>query len=60
MTGASGSTSRRGVDADGNDTLVASPGQLEGAIGVALSLCAAISPTAPDWDRLLLCDCEAV
>jgi hypothetical protein len=30
---------------------------LEGAIGVALSLCSAISPTAPSWDRLLLCEC---
>jgi hypothetical protein len=57
---AGGFTSWRGVDADGNDTLVPSLGLLEGAIGVALSLCAAISPTAPNWDRLLLCDCEAV
>ncbi len=42
----------------GEDSWVPSLGLLEGAIGVALSLCAAISPTAPSWDRLLLCECE--
>lgn len=29
---------------------------LEGAMGVALSLLAAIGPDEPCWDRLLLCD----
>ena len=30
------------------------PGILEGAAGVALALAAAVTPLAPDWDRLLL------
>jgi hypothetical protein len=29
---------------------------LEGAIGIALALVAAASPTEPGWDRLMLCD----
>ncbi|HEV7554812.1 MAG TPA: hypothetical protein VGO00_05105, partial [Kofleriaceae bacterium] len=29
---------------------------LDGACGVALSLLSAVTPTEPEWDRLLLCD----
>jgi lantibiotic biosynthesis protein len=39
------------------DVGVASHGLIEGSIGVALSLIAAITPEAPSWDRILLADC---
>ena len=29
---------------------------VDGAAGVGLGLLAALAPTPPDWDRLLLCD----
>lgn len=55
---AGGFSQFRGVDDAGAERWVPSLGLLEGAIGVALSLCAAITPTAPSWDRLLLCECR--
>lgn len=54
--GAGGFAAWRGVDAEGHDTWVGSLGLLDGAIGVALALGAAITDTAPSWDRLLLCE----
>ncbi len=36
--------------------IVANPGLLEGAAGVALTLLAALADEPPGWDRLLLCD----
>ncbi len=58
VDGAGGFASYRGEDAGGRESYVPSLSLLEGAIGVALSLCSAISPTAPSWDRLLLCECN--
>jgi lantibiotic biosynthesis protein len=39
---------------------VASDSLLEGAIGIALALLAAIHPVEPAWDRMLLCDLPPV
>ncbi len=33
---------------------VTDPGILEGAAGIALALAAAVTPVAPDWDRVML------
>lgn len=32
------------------------PGLVEGAVGIGLTLLAAIEPIEPSWDRMLLCD----
>lgn len=56
LEGVAGFASYRGPNADGIDSFVASHGFLEGAIGVALALAAAVSPSEPGWDRLLLCE----
>jgi len=50
----------RGLDDDGDDRWVASCSLLDGAIGTALALCAAISTHEPSWDRKLLVDCTEV
>lgn len=43
---------------DGGDTYewLAMPGLVEGAVGIGLTLLAAIEPIEPLWDRMLLCD----
>jgi hypothetical protein len=56
---AGGFAAWRGADDDGNESWVGSLGLLDGAIGVALSLCAAVTETAPSWDRLLLCELDS-
>lgn len=42
------------AEGPGDGCRLAEPGFLEGAAGVGLALLAALSPVAPDWDRLLL------
>jgi len=41
-------------DPQGPTVWEASPAFLDGAIGVALALLSAVTPTEPNWDRLLL------
>jgi len=43
-----------GYRSDGQVDMVESPGFLSGAAGIGLTLLAAVSPVAPDWDRVLL------
>jgi len=56
--GVAGFTSRRARDPATDLTPVhtAAPDFLDGAIGVALALLAAVGGDEPGWDRLLLCD----
>jgi hypothetical protein len=44
------------IRSDGPESWLPSATLLDGAIGVALALLAAIQPVEPAWDRLLLCD----
>jgi lantibiotic biosynthesis protein len=56
--GIAGFTARRVRDPDADLTLEyqAVPAFLDGAIGVALALLAAVGGDEPGWDRMLLCD----
>lgn len=42
------------VEGPGDGCRLPTPGFLEGAAGIGLALLAALTPIAPDWDRLLL------
>lgn len=53
-TGVGGFSALTTPDPDGPIVWEANPNFLDGAIGVALTLLAALTPVAPAWDRMLL------
>jgi hypothetical protein len=52
-TGVGGYTARTLPDRDGPPVWEPSPAFLDGAIGIALALISAVTPTEPHWDRLM-------